>query len=489
MVDPRLRVVRPDPAACGALLLGRHRPGLEDALVRDAAQLGHVPADVLAARVEAAGLADRVQHAEVGRRVGPGAGGPLPAAVVVGRVAVHQPPHEDRLAAPPVHEQVLGQEGGDHHPGAVVDPGLRGQLAHPGVHQRVARLAGLPGRQVGRVVVPAHAAQRRLEGGPQHLRVAGEVVAVEVAPAELAPEGLLPRTQAAGQAERPADLGRGAHAEAQVGGQARGGPLGEQVAPARVAVDRLAHERGQAPPGGGRPGGQRRLAAGKPVQPLAPERRPLDAPGRRPVLRQGHLPPGAVEGREDAVSLARGARQVLRLGHEIGRQRAHAHARHPERRRHPLVAGAGEGGDVAGQVDGGGAGLGGDLRDDPLRRPAAHHQAAPARAQLIVEGLEPGAQEAEARRSAVVAPPQQGRVEHEEADDRAGVDGLAEGGVVGDAQVAAEPDDGRGGPAQRPVRPSSRSRVRRWRSANARSRARPTISRTASSPTRPPRRR
>ena len=154
------------------------------------------------------------------------------------------------------------------------------------------------------------------------------------------------------------------------------------------------------------------------------------------------------------------------------------------------VAVAGEGGDVPRVADAPGAGLGGDRRHHLLGPPVAHHQAAAARAQLLVERLEAGAQEAQPRRRAVVAAPEQGRVEHEEGDHRAGVDRRAQRRMVGHPQVAPEPDDrrrrGHAPPLGTAARPSSTSRVRRWRSAKLVSSSRRTSSRSARRPARPP---
>ena len=60
---------------------------------------------------------------------------------------------------------------------------------------------------------------------------------------------------------------------------------------------------------------------------------------------------------------------------------------------------------------------------------------------------------------ALVAAAQQRRVDDEQADRRARIHGRPQGGVVGDAQVPAEPDERR--PGAHPVRPPSSSLVRR----------------------------
>ena len=127
------------------------RPGPATAACRcssgTSAQLGHVAADVGAVGVELLRLGDRVEDPEVGRGVGAAAGHPLPVQLVLGDVAVAQVGHEPVRAVPPADVQVLDQERGHHHPHPVVHPALGLQLPHPGVDQRVAGPALLPGRQ------------------------------------------------------------------------------------------------------------------------------------------------------------------------------------------------------------------------------------------------------------------------------------------------------------------------------------------------------
>ncbi|KAG0923394.1 hypothetical protein G6F31_019524 [Rhizopus arrhizus] len=92
-----------------------------------------------AARIEPAGLRQRIEYAEVGHRVGPRGGAPLPAAIVGGQVAVHQLRHEPGFAQAPIDQQVFGQEHGGHHAQPVVHPAQRQQLPHGGARRATAR--------------------------------------------------------------------------------------------------------------------------------------------------------------------------------------------------------------------------------------------------------------------------------------------------------------------------------------------------------------
>ena len=82
-------------------------------------------------------------------------------------------------------------------------------------------------------------------------------------------------------------------------------------------------------------------------------------------------------------------------------------------------------------------------RDELARRvAAAHDEVRAAVAQRRAQLPQAAEQEAPAR-AGLEAAPQQGVVEHEHGDDALGAArGLGQGGVVVDAQVAPEPDDG-----------------------------------------------
>lgn len=113
-----------------------------------AGQFRHPLTNELAIGIELLRLADRVENAEVRRRIGAGGGAPLPAAVVRRQVAIDQVAHEEALALAPVDQQVLGQEHGDDHAQAVVHPAGFQQLAHGRIDDRQAGAALLPGGQI-----------------------------------------------------------------------------------------------------------------------------------------------------------------------------------------------------------------------------------------------------------------------------------------------------------------------------------------------------
>ncbi len=79
-------------------------------------------------------LAHGIEDAEPGLRVGAHAGGPLPAAAVVGHVAVDEVAHEVSLTDAIVHQQVARQERRHHQARTVAEPARRRQLAHGRVH-------------------------------------------------------------------------------------------------------------------------------------------------------------------------------------------------------------------------------------------------------------------------------------------------------------------------------------------------------------------
>ena len=275
------------------------------------------------------------------------------------------------------------------------------------------------------------------------------------------------------EAERAADLRRRAHAEAQVGRQPRGGVLGEHVPAGPVRVGPRADEGREPPPRRRRARGQRRLSEG---------RRSRPSPGRSgPSMRRG-------AGMWAGIGASRQARwKALNTRYpdpdEPGRSSGSAR-RSPgiirtctptassaavtrpsrarakgETSRVTCTARAPASAATSGTTTSG--------------RPRPHHEAAAARAQLLVEGLEAGAEEAQPRGGAVVPPPQQGGVEHEEADDAAGVDRLAQRGMVRDSEVAPEPDDGRETLAHARRPPGARGPTRASRTSPPAPRGRP----------------
>lgn len=90
--------------------------------------------DVFSGGIVAGGLGPWVLNAEVGCCVCAGAGGPLPAAVVCGDLAVCEVLHEVGLAELPVDVEVFGEEHGGDHADAVVHESGFEELAHACVY-------------------------------------------------------------------------------------------------------------------------------------------------------------------------------------------------------------------------------------------------------------------------------------------------------------------------------------------------------------------
>lgn len=126
-------------------------------------QVGQPFADVVGVGVVAFALEQGVEDPEVWLRVDSRGGAEAPAAVVGREVAVDEALHEVALAQAPVEEQVLGQEGGDRHPGPVVHVTRLVHLPHRRVDERVARSAVAPRLEVAARVFPRDVGVLRFE--------------------------------------------------------------------------------------------------------------------------------------------------------------------------------------------------------------------------------------------------------------------------------------------------------------------------------------
>ena len=258
----------------------------------DAGQLGDPAADVGAVGVVAAGLEGGVEHPVVGRRVGAGAGHPLPAVGVGGHVGVDESAAELALAPLPREVEVLHEEAGDDHPHPVRHPALGLELAHPGVDERV------PGAALGPGVEPAprlgpvvdrERGEARLEGLGRAGGLVEEDVGVEVPPAQLATQRGGARVGAEG-GQRVEHLTGVQAAELEVRRQA-GGAVDVGPVPQLVVATRTVEERRQAVVG--RPFARRERTGPAPTEPTGVARDPVgprdrrgagarDGPGRRP---------------------------------------------------------------------------------------------------------------------------------------------------------------------------------------------------------------
>ena len=178
-----------------------------------------------------------------------------------------------------------------------------------------------------------------------------------------------------------------------------------------------------------RPGRRREAADGESARKAQRARGPMD-------LAALELLPRSVEGREDGVGL-----DGADVGDEQARLRAHLDA---ERLRHAAVAGARERRDVGGEVERGRAAFARE-RGQLLLGPAlADHEVGAALAQRLAQLGEAAVQEPGAVGGGEAAL-EQPRVEHEHGHDAVALAvRRGEGGVVVDAQIAPEPDEGGG---------------------------------------------
>ena len=296
------------------------------------------------------------------------------------------------------------------------------------------------------MAAPLDAAQVRLEGEPG--RPAGCARGGGGRTRASRPGARRPRGRAdsvPGQTERPADLGARAHAEAQVRRHVRGGVVARQVALAGRRRPRRAS--GRTP----------RAARARPRDPAgiggvaAREGRPRPAPGSEgPAIRSGAgmcsgtgiARPDAAERGEDPVAAAAGPRQVARLDEQVAAGLARLDADGPQRGHHPPVARAAERGDLPDVGDRRRARLGRRRPGRPPRRaPRARRGANRAPGARRRGPRAPRAGTAAGRARGGGAGPgsrRRGRRDRHVALPR----GTRQAGMVGDPQVAAEPDDG-----------------------------------------------
>ena len=347
-------------------------------------------------------------------------------------------------AEPPVQVEVLREERGGDEPCSVVHRPLGAELAHPGVHDRVAGPPFLPRRERVGVVAPAIVTRTEVASCDPGIGI--EQLMVEVAPAELAHERL-----AAGLGGRAVrDLERRQASEVEVRGEARRPLDGEVVAACVVVGEAVAHPAREAGPSLG-------LTAPREVRGDGPARQVPD-PGERPVVDR----PGGGDRRRcgEDRSPWRGAPPVpVRGEHAVrpagapGRDVARGNDRHPWKRpdedaplpgraAQPSLPRLREAAHVLAQVDASRAGLHRDAEHLRDRVPTADDETTAAgreRAPEVGQRLE---EEGDTVRGAEAG--EQHVVEDEDRDDMGRVlDGGVEGGMVVHPEVPGEEDDGR----------------------------------------------
>ena len=159
-----------------------------DGFVIEFGQPGHIAANKLAFWVKLFALVGGVEDAEVGLRIAAARAGPLPAAVVGGKVKVVQVLGKIALAPAPIEPQVFGQKTGHHHAQAVVHVASLVDLRHGRIHQRIARAALAPrGKQFFGllVMVPFDVVVFGLERTRHHTRMVMQDLVIKIAPNQL----------------------------------------------------------------------------------------------------------------------------------------------------------------------------------------------------------------------------------------------------------------------------------------------------------------
>mmetsp|Transcript_28845 Transcript_28845/g.54892 ORF Transcript_28845/g.54892 Transcript_28845/m.54892 type:complete len:691 (+) Transcript_28845:1645-3717(+) len=204
-------------------------------------------AGVVSVLVKLIKLGDRVEHPEIGRRIGARACGPLPAHRVAGRIPVNQTMLKPSLADLPMGHEVFGQIAGHNHPPPVVHAPRHIKLAHGRVDKLDAGTPLFPCGNLGRFLdIPGEGVPALF---PVLIQDAGRVVHQVIgkfAPDQFLEEDLgimftlVQRAQACMPALMGADLSDG-----EVFRQVRGPVLTRNVAPRHIAGDTAVDEVGK----------------------------------------------------------------------------------------------------------------------------------------------------------------------------------------------------------------------------------------------------
>ncbi len=154
-----------------------------DRLIWQLGKLRNPFANIGALRIKSLPLAHRVKYAEKRGGVRSRPRDPLPTARITGRIGIHKRVPKPSLANAPVDEKMLDEKRRDDHANAIMHPSCRPKLAHTGIDDRIARLAGSPNLHLQGIVAPRKSVERRLQVGVGHLRMQGQDIIVELTPA------------------------------------------------------------------------------------------------------------------------------------------------------------------------------------------------------------------------------------------------------------------------------------------------------------------
>ena len=421
----------------------------------------HIAAYEFARRVKLLALANRVKDAEIRLRIAAAGADPLPAAVVGRQIKIVEVLGEVALAPAPVNAQVLDQKTARHHAQAVVHIAALVQLGHGRIHQRVAGAPLAPGSKAALrdlALFPNDGVVLGLEAGERHMREVGQYLRIKLAPHQFGQPHAGALVARAVRGQRPVDQladGHGAKTQmhAQVAGPLDGGKVARLLVGAharrKVGQQRLRTGRAGQDAQGLQIGRFKAdvLQAGRRLGQGGRARRQGAAQGAAVVLGYQRLAhagqPGAQIGRENAIGLAGLGQNFLALKDHMVFHAAPGDALARQRSLHLGVTRQGLRLIVVGAVDGMHAQFGGQLGDFIDGPAMAHDQP---RAGMARQRAQLGVQTRQRTHNELHAPvgPGQGvqdvAVQHKDAvQARARLQGGGQGGVVFQAQVAAQP--------------------------------------------------
>ena len=152
--------------------------------VRQGRQFRNPTTHVSAVSIEFLPLQDRVEDSEIRCGIRAASRHPLPTRYIVRKIRVNKGVPKPGLTMPPVNQQVFDEHRGGNHAYPIVHPTGLPQLTHPGIDDREPRLAGLPGPDQSRVILPGKACKLRAKGFFGQVGEVEQQVGAEFTPAD-----------------------------------------------------------------------------------------------------------------------------------------------------------------------------------------------------------------------------------------------------------------------------------------------------------------